>query len=170
MTSQDLCRSCGLCCDGTLFGYVRVAETDDPSQLAAMGLVVDDGPSGLRFAQPCPAFAGDCCQVYDQRPGKCRLFRCRLLKNVEAGRANLDEATDVVKRARLLRDQVVAAFRDAAAIEPTAPPLALSTIIARTPSVADIQQDPSLGSRWAKVVLPLKVLRELLARRFEKER
>jgi hypothetical protein len=75
-TTGDLCLSCGLCCDGSLFWAVPVGEGEDvPVPL--------DGEGRLR--QPCACFAGRC-TVYDRRPASCRSFDCRVLQTVRAGR------------------------------------------------------------------------------------
>ena len=40
VTSQELCLSCGFCCDGTLFGSVPLAAADAPTPLQAAGIQV----------------------------------------------------------------------------------------------------------------------------------
>jgi hypothetical protein len=77
-----LCRQCGLCCDGTLFGRGRL-EPEERDSARKRGLAVLDSSQGLAFEQPCAALAdrgrGErACAVYTDRPGTCRRFVCRL--------------------------------------------------------------------------------------------
>jgi hypothetical protein len=72
---QDLCISCGLCCDGSLFWAVPVGpEEEVPVPLDAE----------RRLRQPCACFDGKC-TVYAERPTGCRSFDCRVLQTVRAG-------------------------------------------------------------------------------------
>lgn len=78
MTSrtEDLCLSCGLCCDGSLFWAVPVKQGENvPAPLDADG----------RLRQPCACFNG-ACTIYAERPAACRTFDCRVLQTVQAGR------------------------------------------------------------------------------------
>ena len=73
---EDLCLSCGLCCDGSLFWAVPVEQGEEvPVQLDAAG----------RLRQPCTCFDGTC-TIYAGRPAACRKFDCRVLQTVRAGR------------------------------------------------------------------------------------
>lgn len=84
--ATDLCLSCGLCCDGSLFWAVPVdADEDAPAALDADGWL----------RQPCACFKG-ACTVYDERPAACRAFDCRVLQNVQAGRRDLAWAREQV--------------------------------------------------------------------------
>jgi hypothetical protein len=49
-----------------------------------------------RFVQPCTAFAGDRCRIYDQRPATCKGFRCQLLKRTLNGEIPLEVALSKV--------------------------------------------------------------------------
>jgi Fe-S-cluster containining protein len=101
-----LCRACGLCCDGSLFGRVDL-ETREIEQARRRRLrVVRDGKS---FEQPCSAFAGArppsdrCgCTIYEDRPLSCRRFVCRLHEKHRCEGGSIDEPLSVVRRARLL--------------------------------------------------------------------
>ncbi len=78
-----LCQSCGLCCDGSLFGRVPLGpEEVEPAR--RRGLRVLDGRNA--FEQPCAALSvrettsgtRRACSIYDDRPLSCRRFACRL--------------------------------------------------------------------------------------------
>jgi hypothetical protein len=92
-----LCLACGLCCDGTLFGLVRI---DDAEAAAARrhGLRVvtrDDGT--VRLQQPCTALEGTACRVYAQRPRTCRQYVCDLANALDGGEVSLSEALVLVE-------------------------------------------------------------------------
>jgi Fe-S-cluster containining protein len=73
-----LCGSCGLCCDGSLFGRVPLREREEGPARRGGLRVLDDGRA---FDQPCPALSSGArraCSVYGERPAACRAFACRL--------------------------------------------------------------------------------------------
>lgn len=83
---EQLCPNCGLCCDSTLFADVELRAGDNAKQLRKHGLKLEKkGQGKLAFAQPCACFDGKLCTIYADRPKRCRLFECGLLKRVEAG-------------------------------------------------------------------------------------
>lgn len=94
MNSVDqLCPNCGLCCDSTLFADVELRAGDDPERLQHLGLVIEQKTrTKLAFAQPCACFDGKFCKIYTDRPKRCRLFKCGLLKRVEAGEIKAEAA------------------------------------------------------------------------------
>src|SRR5262245_22448053 len=66
----ELCKECGLCCDGTFYGTVAVAEAERERALR-VGLRVVDEDGALRMPQPCSALRGHLCAVYEDRPSAC---------------------------------------------------------------------------------------------------
>jgi len=89
----QLCPNCGLCCDSTLFADVELRAGDDAKRLRRLGLTLEKkGRSKLAFVQPCACFAGKLCGIYQDRPERCRLFDCGLLKRVNAGETTADAA------------------------------------------------------------------------------
>lgn len=97
--ASDLCLECGLCCDGTLFGYVPLHAGDRDSQVDA--LASTDSSEGVRrLTQPCPALDGRCCTVYSARPTVCRSFQCKLLVRLNTGAIGQAEALAVVRSTR----------------------------------------------------------------------
>ena len=104
--SQQLCRHCGLCCDGTLFSRAGLKDGDTADQLKLAGFTVIDVRGKRSFAMRCIHHHGDC-TIYDRwRPGICGRFECRLLKRLNAGEISLDEALSCVDRARRHADEV----------------------------------------------------------------
>lgn len=105
----QLCPNCGLCCDSTLFADVELQKRDDAKRLAKLGLTLEKKSRGqLAFAQPCACFDGKLCQIYHDRPQRCRKFDCGLLKRVDDGKltagAALKKISDTKKRAENIRD------------------------------------------------------------------
>lgn len=79
---------CGLCCDGTFFGSVVVAE-EERERLARVRLVVVERDGAPVMAQPCSALRGCLCDAYADRPGACATYECVLRKQVSAGARSL---------------------------------------------------------------------------------
>ncbi len=90
--SEDLCLSCGLCCDGSLFWAVPVAADE------AVPMPLD---AEHRLRQPCACFNG-ACTVYAERPSACRTFDCRVLQTVQAGRRDAAWAREQIAGMRRL--------------------------------------------------------------------
>jgi uncharacterized protein len=113
-----LCQSCGMCCDGSLFGVARL-EPDEVSGARKNRLPVLDSERG--FHQPCPALApvGDTgegqrgCSIYEERPRACRSFTCRLLARFAREGGPLEPRMAAVRRVREL-----VAFLDSTGLRP----------------------------------------------------
>ncbi|MDB4944205.1 MAG: hypothetical protein JWP97_3739 [Labilithrix sp.] len=99
-----ICQSCGLCCDGSLFGRVQLAAAEiEPAR--RHGLLVL--PSGSSFEQPCSALGpARACACYDERPARCRQFVCRTLDRMTRGELSRADAEVRIARARSLLDVV----------------------------------------------------------------
>src|SRR3989442_1734862 len=99
--TDTLCTRCGLCCDGSLFADVELANTDEASALEVMGLEIDDADEdeGGLLLQPCRALKGRRCSIYPHRPGCCRTFECRLLQEVKRGAVSIEQAKEKIAEA-----------------------------------------------------------------------
>jgi Fe-S-cluster containining protein len=106
-----LCQSCGLCCDGSLFG--RAALEADELAYAKTRLRVIDGANG--FEQPCVALAARdgtprrACSIYPERPRSCRRFTCRLYERHRREGGAIEARLAVVRRLRELVAELDAA-------------------------------------------------------------
>jgi len=108
---QDLCLACGLCCNGAIFGDVRLQPGDPALLLARLAAEVGAPPRRAtrppqRYRQPCVFFDGCRCRIYAERPGHCRKFDCLLLQSLQAGETTLAAARRTVHRARRQMAQV----------------------------------------------------------------
>jgi Fe-S-cluster containining protein len=109
---DELCLSCGLCCDGTLFRDVELQPSDDAAKLHVLGLRMirsrrGEAAAHPKFPQPCSALCPDLkCRVYADRPARCRQFECALFKSVAAAPSELPAALKVIRQTRAQADEV----------------------------------------------------------------
>jgi Fe-S-cluster containining protein len=101
-----LCPHCGLCCNGVLFADVELRAGDDPGRLAELGLMLGMKSSKLAFAQPCACFDGKLCNIYADRPKRCRTFECGLLKRVQDGELAAEAALKSIAKTKRQVDKV----------------------------------------------------------------
>lgn len=159
-TNNDtLCVQCGLCCDGTLFYGARLKPDDDRAVMDREGVRVLE--SSRQFSLPCPCLVDKKCRIYEERFSTCRSFRCRLLKEVEAGTTPMSDAVAVVRTATALGRAV----RHALVTEGVSPGLALSTAVARWRAESD-----SASESGKRLELLYGALRALIASRFANPR
>src|ERR1700733_4283676 len=98
---EQLCPNCGLCCDSTLFADVELRAGDDAKKLRRLGpTLFAKTKTKLAFPQPCACFDGKLCKIYNDRPKRCRLFECGLLKKVEAGEMTTNAALKKISDAK----------------------------------------------------------------------
>lgn len=103
-STEDLCSSCGMCCDGVLFHSVELQSGDQPRKLSALGLKIRKQKGVEYFLQPCSAHRdaeGKCsCVIYEDRPARCRAFDCRQLRGVLTGEITEEVALLKIREAR----------------------------------------------------------------------
>lgn len=92
--SLNLCLSCGLCCDGTLIGFVQL-DSEESSVLQELMDIEDEGDQGF-FLQPCDNYGSSGCTIYSKRPKQCTDFKCGLLKSLEQKELDFDSAIEVI--------------------------------------------------------------------------
>jgi Fe-S-cluster containining protein len=104
---ETLCRACGLCCDGSLFGRVALEPGEVVTARRRRLRVLDNGKA---FEQPCSALS-ECetptgvwrlCAIYDARPLMCRSFACRLYDRHRREGGPLEPRLAAVRRVRVL--------------------------------------------------------------------
>ncbi len=81
--AQILCKSCGLCCSGHLFAWVRL-NANELDRSEALGLnVIRNDPRQRGFTQPCPMWNG-ICTVYTSAdyPRSCATYKCKVLREL----------------------------------------------------------------------------------------
>ena len=95
MNDEDnICLACGICCDGTLIGFVEV-EAAEFSRLKGVLEIEESDEIGF-FLHPCEKFC-EKCTIYDQRPKQCGLFECKVLKSYEQNDLDFNSATQIIE-------------------------------------------------------------------------
>ena len=101
-----LCTACGMCCDGTIFGFVPTNE-EDRQRLPAEIFTFETNGEKVGFFQPCTALHGTLCSVYSERPATCRKFSCGVLTRMTAGDLDFDSAKGLIEQARSAANKVI---------------------------------------------------------------
>jgi len=154
-----------MCCDGTMYRNVDVGQGDRREPLAAAGLVFAIKDDAACFTQPCPAFGGGRCSIYEDRPAVCRNYRCLLLRRHEAGEVSHDDAAALIARTTVLRDRVRTSLT---AYVDTHEFLSLDGLYRLMLAKLDRMPDPAAARReQAGLLLEVVALRVILAREFE---
>jgi Fe-S-cluster containining protein len=84
-----------------MFSYVQVTKEETASLSPVLDLELRD--DSAIFYQPCPHSVEQRCQIYGQRPGTCRTFRCKTLnalRNNEIDSAEADRRVREMLRSR----------------------------------------------------------------------
>ena len=95
--ASELCKACGLCCNGVMFHLVRLQPTDIPQDLVALGLRIKRKKNGAHILQPCPAYQCSSCSIYPSRPERCRLFECQQLRRIALGQITQEAASEKIR-------------------------------------------------------------------------
>ena len=108
-TASRLCLACGLCCDGTVFGFAHIEE-EEVEDTAGIGLqtirTTKDEPA---FLLGCHYLDGAACTRYrDWRPSVCGDYFCEVQKRVGKQELAEDEAFSIIARARQMTEEIKA--------------------------------------------------------------
>ena len=95
--STNICLACGLCCDGTLIGFVQVSHDELPAIKELMA--VEEASSDGVFIQPCSKYC-DGCTIYSQRPKQCASYDCELLKSFQQKELDYTSAIEIIEEAK----------------------------------------------------------------------
>jgi len=96
--ANTLCKSCGLCCSGHLFAWVRL-NANELDRSEALGLtVIRDDPRQRGFTQRCPLWNGSC-TVYTSPdyPRSCGTYKCTTLRRLLDEDIQLPDALTVIQ-------------------------------------------------------------------------
>jgi len=92
--SSSLCLACGLCCNGTLIGFVSLDKREMPALKKIMDFEEEQG-NGF-FLQPCKKYC-DGCTVYEDRPKQCGLYECGLLESFDQKELTFNSASVLIE-------------------------------------------------------------------------
>jgi Fe-S-cluster containining protein len=101
---EDICLSCGFCCNGVIFADVKFQPRDEVKKLLALGLKPIS--QGRKFEQPCAAFCEGRCRIYSERPQYCHEFECLVLKRLKNREVTREQALGTIRQARRQADEV----------------------------------------------------------------
>jgi Fe-S-cluster containining protein len=164
---QNLCLTCGLCCDGVIFADVQLQPRDNAMRLESFGFPLTGriGKQNCRkFPQPCVAFDGCRCRIYPDRPTYCRDFECLLLKKVQASRLSFDAARRIIDRARKRADRVRQLLRK---LGDTDEQLALATRFRHTQQRLErLASDDSSADLYGDLTLAVHDLNQIITDAF----
>lgn len=96
--ANTLCKSCGLCCSGHLFAWVRL-NASELSPAESLGLkVIRNDPRQRGFIQPCPLWNG-MCTIYESvdYPRSCKTYKCIVLRRLLDEDISLPDALTVIQ-------------------------------------------------------------------------
>lgn len=102
--SENICLVCGLCCDGTLIGFVQLGK----EELPALGKILEiEEENGNGFIlQPCKSYC-DGCTIYNERPKKCNLFKCGLLNSVDSKQMPFQNAVGIINEVKRRKNEIL---------------------------------------------------------------
>jgi hypothetical protein len=161
---SELCPACGLCCNGVLFGDVELQRGDGPKRLAELGMELFRKGSQKCFTQPCACFDGKWCQIYAERPKRCRTFECKLLKQVQAGKATVPAALNSIAEARRRAEAVRKLVRELGQTDERVPLNRRYAAVAAEP--IDLASDDQRVERRSELMLAVHKLTRILERDF----
>ena len=156
--SQSLCLACGLCCDGTLFGWVELRSEDDARTAKESGLNVVPYRGRDVLTQPCLAHKNCACTVYANRPEICRAFRCKLLKKLEQGDISEEAAQKIVESTVTAKNETLALANGLSANVPAVWPL-----------IAKLLENPNGRAAHVPLLFNFVILQNNLNRFFRKK-
>jgi Fe-S-cluster containining protein len=161
---SQLCPACGMCCNGVLFGDVELQRGDDPKRLAELGMDLFRKARKKCFNQPCGCFDGKWCQIYAERPKRCRTFECKLLKKAEAGKVTIRMALENIAEARREADAVRKLVRELGHQDESVPLNRRYAAVTAEP--IDLATDDQHVERRSELMLAVDKLVKILERDF----
>jgi len=101
--SSNICLSCGMCCDGTLIGFVQLEQKEVPALREIME--IEEGHNENIFLQPCDKYCNGC-TIYPERPASCRKFKCGLLEGLEQRKLTFESAINTIELVKEKRSAI----------------------------------------------------------------
>lgn len=157
---SDLCMSCGLCCDGTLFPYGFIRDEADRKVAEDLGLPVTEIREKLLFKLPCTCFSGSCTAYDKPRPYTCSAFFCPPIKKYRSGEQAFEDAEQQVRLFREHRDKLVK-------VASQFPELADLSFTALRDLLEESAEDETYVSKYRQLYLMLFIFRDIYSRYFK---
>lgn len=173
-TQTNLCLSCGLCCDGSIFADVKLLPNESADRLLSLGLplrpqipparkVPVSSVKRWRFTQPCAALEHCSCRIYASRPQYCREFECLLLKKLVSGDIDHAQAERLVRLARRRIGSIDKLLRSLGQTDDKALASRFRDLTKRFEAV---QPDPETARLFGKLTVAFHKLNQLLQQHF----
>jgi len=106
IAEQNICLTCGFCCDGTLFLHASLNPGEKGSLPEKIEQLSFTEAEKDYFYLPCLYFAGKC-SIYDKkRADICSAYRCQLLKNLAVKKITIKAALEIIREALSLRNEI----------------------------------------------------------------
>ena len=104
---QELCKDCGLCCDGTLFDKAVIGRGEELELAISLNLTITDDKNKVSFKLPCHLFEGKCSIYFsNKRFNMCKTFYCKLLKKFKKIEIDFSSTLQMVQTARAKADEL----------------------------------------------------------------
>jgi len=102
---SQICTSCGMCCDGTLFRKANIKNAEDAALATSIGLTTTTAEQRLAFLLPCHHFHQKCSIYGEPRPHVCGAYFCRPIRRLKQDKTTLDEVRSTIDRAMILKQK-----------------------------------------------------------------
>lgn len=112
LAEQQICVTCGFCCDGTLFAYARLSPGEKGQLPEKIDLNSFTRDNKDYFRHPCPYFSERCTIYNMKKPDVCSTYRCQLLKDFAAEKLSLPEVMNIINEARRMRSTIMEQYRN----------------------------------------------------------
>lgn len=107
---QQICVTCGLCCDGTLFWHASLLPGEKGNLPEKIERAYRKTENEESFRLPCGYFSGKC-TIYDRkRANVCASYRCQLLKDFADRKISLEDTLEIIRKAMIMRVDLMEQF------------------------------------------------------------
>ena len=146
-----------------LFADVRLQRGDDARRLEEQGVALSAG-ANPRFRQPCPGLKEGVCQIYADRPQRCRTFECRLLQKTLVGEVTAVTALRTIGAAKKRVEAVRRILRELGDTDESVPLSRRYQRMMRQP--VDLSADDGGAHRRGQLLKAVAKLASVLERHF----
>lgn len=103
---QQVCVTCGMCCDGTLFLHASLNPGEKgnlPEKIEKNSFIEGDKDY---FRLPCLYYSGKCSIYRKKKAFICSSYRCQLLKDLSVSKITVSSALKIVSEALVMREEI----------------------------------------------------------------
>ncbi len=163
---QEICVTCGFCCDGTLFSTATLKPGEKGNLPEKMEEAYGKNGEYEFFKLPCAYFC-EKCTIYDQKKANvCSSFRCKLLKDVAKNEVSQEQALGIVENAMQMRQEV---FKLYAAIFHVAHAPHFRQILTSIGDKEEANDPIALTKEFQLLKIKATILETLLIKQFKSE-